>query len=71
MFRYIYNLLFPTEEQKIRKKIERGDDTKKMIIEWVAERYPKDFIVELTRHGNPKPGTDDMADSVIVALSGI
>ena len=23
MFRYIYNLLFPTEEQKIRKKIER------------------------------------------------
>ena len=23
MFRYIYNLFFPTEEQKIRKKIER------------------------------------------------
>ena len=23
MFRYIYNLLVPTEEQKIRKKIER------------------------------------------------
>ena len=23
MFRYIYNLLFPTEEQKLRKKIER------------------------------------------------
>ena len=51
--------------------IKRGDDTKKMIIEWVAKRYPKDFIVEFPRHGNPKPGTDDMADSVIVALSGI
>ena len=23
MFRYIYNMLFPAEEQKIRKKIER------------------------------------------------
>ena len=42
-----------------------------MIIEWVANEYPNDFVVELTRYGNPRPGTDDMADSVIVALSGI
>ena len=50
-------------------KIKRGEDTKKKIIEWVKSEYPKDFIIELTRHGNPKPGTDDMADSVVVALS--
>ena len=57
--------------KKVGLTIKRGSDTKKMIIEWVANEYPNDFIVELTRHGNPKPGTDDMADSVIVALSGI
>jgi len=50
-------------------KIKRGENTKKKIIEWVSARYPKDFIFELTRHGNPKPGTDDMADSIVVALS--
>ena len=50
-------------------KIKRGENTKKKIIEWVSGRYPKDFIFELTRHGNPKPGTDDMADSIVVALS--
>jgi Holliday junction resolvasome RuvABC endonuclease subunit len=50
-------------------KIKRGENTKKKIIEWVEQKYPKEFIVELTRHGNPKPGTDDMADSVVVALS--
>ena len=50
-------------------KIPRGENTKKKIIEWVEQKYPKDFIVELTRHGNPKPGTDDMADSIVVALS--
>ena len=50
-------------------KIKRGEDTKKKIIAWVEQRYPKQFIVEYTRHGNPKPGTDDMADSIVVALS--
>ena len=52
-------------------KRKRGEDIKKKVIEWVAEAYPKDFIVEITRHGNPKPGTDDMADAVIVALAGL
>ena len=52
-------------------KRKRGEDIKKKVIKWVAEAYPKDFIVEITRHGNPKPGTDDMADAVIVALAGL
>lgn len=50
-------------------KIKRGENTKKIIIDWVKQRYPEDFTFVLTRHGNPKPGTDDMADSVVVALS--
>ena len=49
-------------------KIKRGEDTKKKIIEWVSTKYPEKFVVEMTRFGNPKPGTDDMADAVVVAL---
>ena len=52
-------------------KIKRGENTKKKVIEWVANKYPKDFLVELTRYGNPKPGTDDMADAVVIALAGL
>jgi Holliday junction resolvasome RuvABC endonuclease subunit len=51
-------------------KIKRGQKTKLKVIEWVSEKYPKDFIVEYTRHGNPKPGIDDKADAVVIALAG-
>ena len=52
-------------------KIPRGSNTKKMIIDWVSAKYPNDFKYTLTRHGNPKPGTDDKADAVVVALAGL
>jgi RNase H-fold protein (predicted Holliday junction resolvase) len=52
-------------------KVKRGQNTKKIIIEWVANKYPKDFVFDLTRYGNPKPGTDDKADSVVIALAGL
>lgn len=52
-------------------KIKRGENTKLKVIEWVQKEYPKDFIVEYTRHGNPKPGTDDKADSVVIARAGL
>ena len=52
-------------------KIKRGDNTKLKVIEWVSDKYPKEFIVEYTRHGNPKPGTDDKADSIVVANAGL
>jgi len=52
-------------------KVKRGENTKKKIIEWVAAKYPDDFLVEYTRYGNPKPGTDDMADAVVIALAGL
>ena len=51
-------------------KIKRGDDTKKKVIEWCQKRYPRDFIIVLTNYGNPKPGTDDMADSIVIGLAG-
>ena len=51
--------------------IKRGENTKKKVIEWVKQKYPKDFIFELTRYGNPKPGTDDMADAIVIALAGL
>ena len=52
-------------------KIKRGDNTKLKVIEWVSDKYPKEFIVEYTRHGNPKPGTDDKADAVVIANAGL
>jgi len=52
-------------------KIQRGSKTKLKVIEWVSEKYPKEFIVEYTRHGNPKPGTDDKADAIIIANAGL
>ena len=52
-------------------KIQRGQNTKLEVIKWVKQNYPKDFLFEMTRHGNPKPGTDDIADAIVVALAGI
>ena len=52
-------------------KIKRGEKTKLKVIEWVEKEYPKDFIVEYTRHGNPKPGTDDKADAIVIANAGL
>ena len=52
-------------------KIKRGDKAKLEVIKWVKSKYPKDFLIEVTRYGNPKPGTDDIADAIVVALAGI
>ncbi len=49
-------------------KVPRGTKAKVVIVEW-ADNYFDSFKVELTRHGNPKPGTDDEADAIVVALS--
>ena len=52
-------------------KIKRGENTKLKVIEWVQEKYPTSFLVEYTRHGNPKPGTDDKADAIVIANAGL
>ena len=52
-------------------KIKMGDNTKLKVIEWVSQKYQQKFIVEYTRHGNPKPGTDDKADAIVIANAGL
>ena len=51
-------------------KVKRGTCTKTRVINFVQNKYPN-FQIWYTRHGNPKPGTDDRADSVVIALAGI
>jgi hypothetical protein len=52
-------------------KIKRGENTKQKVIEHVSKSFPEDFHFELTRHGNPKPGTDDRADAIVIAWAGL
>ncbi len=52
-------------------KIKRGEDTKRKVIDWAQNQYPEHFLVEHTRFGNPKPGTDDMADAIVIARAGL
>ena len=49
--------------------IKRGDNAKEKVLQFVLDNYP-DIKIEYTKHGNPKPGTLDMCDSIIIALAG-
>ena len=49
-------------------KVPRGTKAKVVVLQWVNDNI-EDFIMEYTRHGNPKPGLDDEADAIIVAMS--
>ena len=51
-------------------KVARGQDSKKLVIEWVKGRYKEKFNYNITRHGNPQPGTDDRADALVTVLGG-
>lgn len=55
----------------VHLKIKRGENTKQKVIEHVEKTFPNDFKYELTRHGNPKPGTDDRADAVVITWAGL
>ena len=55
----------------VHLKIKRGENTKQKVIEHVQKAFPNDFKYELTRHGNPKPGTDDRADAIVIAWAGL
>ena len=72
VFNMVPTLVNPRSARaRLNLKIPRGQNTKKIIIDWVAERYKEQFKYSLTRHGNPQPGTDDRADAIVVALGGI
>ena len=49
--------------------IKRGDNAKEKVLQFVLDNYSQ-IAIEYTKHGNPKPGTLDMCDSVIIALAG-
>jgi len=45
-------------------------EKKRFIIDWVKEKYRDGFRYDMTRQGNPQPGTDDKADAVVIGLAG-
>ena len=49
-------------------KVPRGTKAKEVVLEYVKNNIPN-FEYELTKAGNPRPGTYDRADSAILALS--
>ena len=50
-------------------KIPRGKKAKQVVLQYVLDNEPN-FMVEYTRQGNPKPGSYDRADSLIIARAG-
>ena len=50
-------------------KIPRGEKAKKVVLQYILDNE-LDFVVEYTKHGNPKPGSYDRADSLIIARAG-
>jgi hypothetical protein len=79
---YVVNIVFEMEAElinpisarsKLGIKVPRGipaKEKKNFIIERMSEKFGEDFSYNMTRHGNPQPGTDDRADALVVALSG-
>ncbi len=49
--------------------IKRGDNAKAKVLQFILDSHPS-IKIEYTKHGNPKPGTLDMCDSIIIALAG-
>ena len=49
--------------------IQRGDNAKEKVLQFIIDKYP-DIEIQYTKHGNPKPGTLDMCDSIVIALAG-
>ena len=50
-------------------KVPRGENSKQKSFDFVVANEPT-FIVEYTRHGNPKPGVMDKSDSWVIAKAG-
>ena len=59
-----------TQARKLNEiKIPRGTKAKEEVLKFLLDTVPE-FKVEYTKHGNPKPGYYDRADSVVVARAG-
>lgn len=57
-----------TARSRVGIKVPRGTKAKEVVLDWVANKFDN-FIMETTKHGNPKPGLDDEADAIVIALS--
>ena len=49
--------------------VKRGENAKEKVLEFIIDKYPS-INIQYTKHGNPKPGTLDMCDSIIISLAG-
>lgn len=45
-------------------------EVKKSVIDYIEGRY-EGYSYEVTRYGNPRPGTDDECDAIVIALAGM
>lgn len=50
-------------------KVPRGQKAKEVVLKHLLENEPA-FNIEYTKHGNPKPGSYDKADAIIIAKAG-
>ena len=50
-------------------KIPRGEKAKQVVLQYVLDNEPN-FVVEYTKQGNPKPGSYDRTDSLVIARAG-
>ena len=57
-----------TARSRVGIKVPRGTKAKEVVLDWVEKKFDN-FIMEYTAHGNPKPGLDDEADAIVIALS--
>jgi hypothetical protein len=49
--------------------IKRGEKAKEKVFQFVIDEEPS-FLVEYTKHGNPRPGMFDKSDSYVIAKAG-
>ena len=50
-------------------KVPKGQKAKNVALQFVVDNVPS-FVVEYTRHGNPKAGYADRSDSYVIAKAG-
>ena len=50
-------------------KVPRGERAKEVVLKNILDNTPS-FSIQYTKHGNPKPGSYDRADSLVIAKAG-
>ena len=51
-------------------KVPKGQKAKDVALQFVVDNVPS-FVIEYTRHGNPKAGYADRSDSYVIAKAGL